>query len=477
MADLDFEVSPLEYQILNARFQSPEKLVTIPDNADNNPRFAVIYADVAGNVGYILGDSAENPAIPLVNPSTQIAVTTVYIAALGTVPAPDPDGETAEITTTVIYNEGTEWPPGKTEEAGITIGLTDETEPATGAKHVKMVVAGGAGSLERAALLSSAAAVDGHFFPVAVVGNTFTRSLSALFPDHKTSVDSASLRHVVFYNILRRQDITAELKNLDTQVKTAVQLSAFTTEVFNEVGSGFSANVPAVLTLTTKGNVQPGDYNLTLTGFVRNDQQYNILAAPIVQPAAAAISFTAAEAVAAKGGKLSMSLKSTVAWLASTGLIIELYNAAARVGSMAFLPGSLYGFNASNDDYQRVTIPISAFNPTADQITAVKIRPVNAWPNGSLYIDNVTLQTGVQAEPEADKYVDAVELDENGLFTVKQTGNVPDKSVQFAKAAKTGSYNDLSEKPAIPTVGTIAAKNFWTGTEAAYTAVDRKSVV
>ncbi|MDP2059238.1 MAG: hypothetical protein Q8J97_05830, partial [Flavobacteriaceae bacterium] len=120
---LDFLVSPLVYQILNNRYTSAQVTVTIPPNTDENPRFAVIYADVFGNVGYILGTAAENPAVPRVNDSTQILLTIVYIAALGTEPAPDPDPDpiTGELVTTVIYDENIEWTTEKTQETGVVI--------------------------------------------------------------------------------------------------------------------------------------------------------------------------------------------------------------------------------------------------------------------------------------------------------------------------------------------------------------------
>lgn len=485
LQNLDFLVSPLVYQILNQRVESPEKTLTIPANVAANPMFALIVADIFGNVTYILGTPAPSPAFPLINSSTQILITPVYIPANSNAPGVDPGGETGTIVTTVIYDENIEWQTGKTEEAGVAIDLADTTDPAHGTKAIKMTVSGGASVYERAALISAAQNQPGISFPVPqTLIDSFTVDLATIFPDHKTDSLVNGIRHLVYYNYKNASRIMAHLISRTTGISYRLSFLGYTTETYNAAGL-FSVDIPKIITFRSVHAagypswipVPAGDYDLLVEGFTRNDQQYNVTAAPLVQPSAAMVSFTAPAAVNAKGGNISLSLKTAAPWLSSTGLLLELYNAAVKVGVLAMLPGSLNGFNPDNTDYQRITLPIADFNPTGDMVTKLVIRPVNAWPNADFFVDNVTLQTGIKTAPEVDKYVESIALDANGLFTLKQTGKESDKTAQFAKVAKTGSYNDLGDRPTIPTiptVGSIASHDYWTGTAAAYAAINPK---
>lgn len=460
--NLDFLVSPLVYQILNNRVESPETLVTIPANAENNPRFAVIYGDIFGNVGYVLGVAAPSPAVPLIDDATQINLTTVYIAALGTSPSPDPGGQTDTIVNTVIYDENIEWTAAKTEEAGITIDLADVSEPAHGAKAIKMVIVGGAASTLKSALVSSAAvsAPTLQTYPDTLPDTEIIVLTADLYPDQKTDFTVDGIRHLVYYRANTRNSIT------------------FTNHL---------NDIPA------------GDYTLIISGITRYDQQYIVTSAANITPAAAKISFTTLVPELVEGGNISLSLKTSSAWLSNTGLLIELYNGAEKVGSLPVIPGSLRGFNPDQTfDYQRIALPVSDFNPTGSLIDKLIIRPVNAWPNGYFLIDNIVLQTGIIGVKEIDKYVESAALDANGILTLKRSAGLPDLPVQFAKVAKTGSYNDLGDKPvipaaqqqsdwnaangitaiankpAIPAVGSIAIKDYWTGTAANYAAIAPK---
>jgi hypothetical protein len=441
--NLDFLVSVLEYQILNQRITAPETLVTIPPNEVNNPVFAVIYADIQGNVGYILGTPAADPAVPLVDDSTQIALTTVLIPALGTAPEP------GTITTEVIYNENTEWITGKLEEAGVVINLENTTEPATGTKHISIAVTAGNATELKGALLTSPAIQDGLNVTIpAITPATLSYNISELFADHKTNSVSGLIRHLVYYRILRRQAIVAYLIDRTDGAKYDLLLGTWSNQNYTFPGYNLTVQVANTIVFDTMGQSIPvGNYALVVSGFTRYDQTYNITEAPNITPVSSAISLTRpVSAIDATGGNISLSIKIGAAWLANTGLLFDLYNGTTKTGTAAMLPGNLYGFNSENvAEYQRVIIPISAFNVSSRLITKLVIRPVNAWPNGSLYLDNIVLQTGLSTTAAQ------IQADWNETNA---------KSPAFIKNK--------------PSLGSISPKDFWTGTAAAYAAINPK---
>jgi hypothetical protein len=174
----------------------------------------------------------------------------------------------------------------------------------------------------------------------------------------------------------------------------------FVKENFTVAELGFSVSIIKNVTFAFKNEVPTeGDYILKVAkGFIRNDQQYIVSTVNSLQPVNAAISFTRNEAIEAKGGKISLSLKTSEAWLNNTGLLFELYNEAIKTGTIAMIPANYRGYNPSNTEYQRITLPIADFNPTDTQITRLVVRPVNQWPvNSNLLIDDVIIQTGGQS--------------------------------------------------------------------------------
>ena len=452
--NLNFLVSPLVYQILNQRAESPETLVTIPANAANNPRFAVIYADIFGKVGYILGAAAANPAVPLVNDATQIRLTTIYIAALGTAPGTDPTGEAETIVNTIIYDENIEWQSAKTEEAGVNIDLADTSAPAHGAKNIKVVIVGAAGSVLKSALIAAAAANPAIRQTYAATGpeEEIILSMTSLFPDHKTDYVAAGVRHLVYYRVNTKNSITAKLVNTANGNQIPLRLMSFSGNDFSVPAIGFSAPATDSLTLTNHlVNIPAGTYTLNIEGVVRYDQQYTVTAASNLTPTAAKVTLTAPAPVDMSGGKLVLSLKTSAAWLANTGLLIELYNGSAKVGSLPIAPGSLQGFNPANIyDYQRLTLPVSLFGTNSVAVDKVLIAPVNAWPNCSFYIDYILLQKGAASVIIDDKFVESVALDALAKVTMKRTGGLKDLVLQF---------------------GTMALKKYWFGTQAVYDAI------
>jgi len=484
--NLDFQVSPLVYQILNNRAESTETLVTIPANVSANPMFAVIYGDLSGNVSFIQGTPAPAPAVPTVNARTQIHLLTVYIPANGTAPATDPGGETTEIAGEVIFDEGTEWTPAKTEETNVAIDLEATTEPAKGTKHISLLIAGGTGLYSKADLITSPGVQDEKTIALtAGMSPSFQMAVSDIFPDHKTDSTAALIRHLVYYRIAKRFNIIARLITEEDATEYRIICQSFTNETFTNSETGLSVEIPALITFSLSGQTIPlGNYILVVSGFIRNDQQYNATLTPNTEPATAEVSFTRAEAIDANGGNIALSIKTGAAWLNNSGLLFDLYNAARKIGSLLMSPANLYGFNPENvTDYQRVTLPVSAFNPLSDQITKLVISPVNAWTNRTvLFLDNISLQTGGQLVKETDIYLKAASFNaETKVLTLIRTCEKEEINVPIPYPAAQIPANYTQETTTAPdyiankpTLGTMSAKTFWSGTAAAYAAIGTK---
>ena len=462
--NLDFRVSPLVYEILGKRRESVEKVVTIPDNTESNPRFAVISADIFGNVGYILGAAAADPVVPVVNPSTQLLVTTIYIEALGTEPAPNPDPdpepgeEIPEITTEVIYDENIEWQTAKTEETNLSIDFDAVTDPANGIKHIKVDLNDPApGSWEIGSLTSSLIG-GSKYVNVTEETSVLSAELEELFAVHKSDVTIGNTRKATWCNFKNKHTVRPILINRTTGEEIQLKCMGSTSSEswgIAELNLNFQLELPQDIEfITVHGTIPLGEYDLNVEGFTKYEQTFTQLENQVYNPTTGKMTFTKATPINAKGGTIALSVKTDTAWLNTTGLLLELYNGSAKVGSLSILPVNVHGFNPDLTAYQRITIPVADFNPTSDIITALVIRPVNSWPNDSaLEIDNIVLQVGTQPQTWTDRFVESAKLDTAALLKMKRSAGLSDLDIQF---------------------GTIVLKDFWIGTQAEYDAIPAK---
>src|SRR5206468_9976815 len=104
---LTFNVTPsagfstLVWTLQGTRFTANPTTATSATADPTNPRIDVIYFDNTGAVGIITGTPAPSPSKPVVDPTTQIELTSVNIAAGATTPT-----ISGNIT---VYNENTEF--------------------------------------------------------------------------------------------------------------------------------------------------------------------------------------------------------------------------------------------------------------------------------------------------------------------------------------------------------------------------------
>lgn len=129
---LDIAVGESEYYIQGVLHASPAAIVTAAAADATHPRIDVIVLNSSDVAAIVTGTPAASPVKPEVDPSTQLELTFITVAALATEP---------QITVEPIYLENTEWTI--TPSAG-TIDPDDTTGERSGTKAIK-ITAGAAG--------------------------------------------------------------------------------------------------------------------------------------------------------------------------------------------------------------------------------------------------------------------------------------------------------------------------------------------
>ncbi len=436
--NLDFFVSALVYQILNKRYTSPgaEKL-TIPANTTNNPVFAVIYADIFGQVGYILGTPSPYPFVPHVNETTQIELTTVYIPANSNEPGSDPGEETGEITEIVIYDENQEWDTSKTEETNVSINLESTQSPAKGLKHILVEIDPGiSGGFENLGLKTTTEKVEKKTNTAgtgAVVTQDILIPLKNFFPDANTDRIEGDIRTLVWYSI-QVSDITGYAVSRETGIKYNLTCSNIRTEQLSAEDVGVLVDGATLCNMSHQpfpGNMIIYDVYLKIK-YTRFEQSFRVSTSGLLTVQNASMAFDAPAPVNAKGGTIKASLKTSSELIEASTLLFEIYNDNKKTGSLALNGDRFFGFNRSNTEYQRIFIPISAFNPTDYNLSKLVIRILSTWTETSLCIDNIVLQTGINEENETDRYVSAMTFDQQAkTLILKRTAGLPELVVEI----------------------------------------------
>lgn len=110
ISGLTFEVSAAVYSINGTVYFSPTSQITLNAADPTNPRIDVLALNTSSTLVKLTGTAAANPAEPQADPASQLALTSIYIAAAATTPQ--------GVTQTVVYDENIEWTTSAT--SGIT---------------------------------------------------------------------------------------------------------------------------------------------------------------------------------------------------------------------------------------------------------------------------------------------------------------------------------------------------------------------
>ena len=126
VSGLTFKVTAAQYYIGGTLYSSAEQSITLTAADPSNARIDVLALDNTGTLVKITGTASSAPSEPAIDPSSQIEVTFVTIAAAATTPT----GATNEN----IYLEGSEWSPSVT---GSHITANSTNNPRTGSKDIE----------------------------------------------------------------------------------------------------------------------------------------------------------------------------------------------------------------------------------------------------------------------------------------------------------------------------------------------------
>lgn len=126
---LNFSISPATYLIGGAQYSSALTAITLNAADGSNPRIDVIAVDSSGTAVKITGTAATPPAAPSVDPTTQIALTFVYVDTSASVPS--------NFSTTNLYLENTEW----TCTASANFNCASTNNPYAGTKDIEATAA------------------------------------------------------------------------------------------------------------------------------------------------------------------------------------------------------------------------------------------------------------------------------------------------------------------------------------------------
>lgn len=121
-----YRVGAATYYISGNLYTSTEQTVTLGAADATHPRVDVIVLNAAGVLSVIAGVASAAPAVPVVDPSQYLVVTTVNVPA---------GSAAAAVTETVIYKENTEWATA-TFGTG-TINPNSAVNPRNGAKAIR----------------------------------------------------------------------------------------------------------------------------------------------------------------------------------------------------------------------------------------------------------------------------------------------------------------------------------------------------
>ena len=133
VSGLNFTVGAATYTIGGVTYTSALTDLTVTTADPTNPRIDVFVVDTSGIASIIAGTPSATPAEPSVDPTTQLKLTFVYVAAAATTPS--------NVTLTNIYQNNAEW---TTTASGAPFNVASTNNPYAGSLDVEgtAVVAG-----------------------------------------------------------------------------------------------------------------------------------------------------------------------------------------------------------------------------------------------------------------------------------------------------------------------------------------------
>jgi hypothetical protein len=131
--NLNFTIGAANYTIAGIQYSSPLTNETLAAADPSHPRLDLIGVNNAGAVFVLTGTPAANPAVPSIDPTSQLSLTIILVPAASTTPA---------VTSANIYQENaqspTEW---NTSSLGAPINLASTNNPYAGSVDIEATAA------------------------------------------------------------------------------------------------------------------------------------------------------------------------------------------------------------------------------------------------------------------------------------------------------------------------------------------------
>ncbi len=124
-----YTISASVYAINGTRYTSPLTNLTLSAADPTNDRIDVIAVNTSGTAVVVAGTAAPSPIQPVVDPSTQLSITFVYVQAASSAPP--------GTSISIIYDENTEW----TTSGSGSFNFTDTSHPYHGTKDISVTAA------------------------------------------------------------------------------------------------------------------------------------------------------------------------------------------------------------------------------------------------------------------------------------------------------------------------------------------------
>lgn len=121
VSNYNFTVGAATYEILGVNFNSPLTNITLSAADPTNDRIDVVVLDNTGSVVVLTGSPAPTPAEPVIDPSTQLKLTTILVTHATTAPT--------QVTKEDIYHSNTEWTTTRSPNSSPPWNLASTNNP------------------------------------------------------------------------------------------------------------------------------------------------------------------------------------------------------------------------------------------------------------------------------------------------------------------------------------------------------------
>lgn len=372
-------------------------------------RIDTFYVNAQSRLMVAKGEASPNPAQTVLL-ANQLLVTTVSIPANSLTP----DGVSVEI----VYDENTEWATSSTSDTDVTVDFNCVLDPVSESKHIQVLIEIPDSTIEvpthtigeyyqggRIFYLSA----DGKSGLIAAEDDTAEEVWSRLSgsPVYTTGATGTAIgtgqanTDLMLANDAAGDWIAKLCDDLivetytDWYLPSELELSEMCFRKF-EIGN-FSTKTYWSSTEATWDKARCISFGDRVVHTMRKNNSFFVRAirsfsdsaivadVPVqtFSPVATKLIFTHSTAgLPILDGILSFYIKSSLAWLDGSMLIIECFQGSTRCGSVALCPtANMYGYSHGSTDWQMVAINMSRFVPTRLTVDKFRISFLGSWPN------------------------------------------------------------------------------------------------